>query len=88
LVHLVDTHTLGGVPLVAALTPRKDGREGVHQVEDCPGQDHDVVGVEPEGHHCCSIAHTWGEVGKIISSVILPPTDYPDVYIIVQFGKP
>ena len=36
-----------------------DRGEGVVQVVDGPGDEDDVVDVQPEGQHCSGKTHTW-----------------------------
>ena len=45
-----------GVPPVVARRPRQRGVERAEQVVESPGEDHDVVDVEPGGDDGCRVA--------------------------------
>lgn len=47
------------VPVVSTAGPGQLGGKAVEEVEDCPGQDHDVVDVEMSLNHLRRIADTW-----------------------------
>lgn len=46
-----DLDAAGGVPLVVTGGPGQRGAEGLDQVVEAPGQNHDVVGVAEEHDH-------------------------------------
>lgn len=48
----------GRVPGVVARGPRQHRVEGLDQVVEAPGQDHDVVGVAEEHDHHRGVAET------------------------------
>ena len=45
--------------------------EGVVQVVDGPGDDDNVVDVQPEGQHSCREAHTWRETSTGLAAAFL-----------------
>ena len=61
LVPLVLGQAVVSVPGVATRGPGQDGGQRVDEVIHCPGQHHDVVGVEPRSHDRGRVPHTCNE---------------------------
>lgn len=58
LVSVVLRQTRLGIPEVSTGRPGQDRHEGAAEVEHCPGQHDDVVGVQPGGHDSRRVSHT------------------------------
>lgn len=56
---VVGVHAGGGVPVVVAGTPWYVWSHGHEEVEDGPGEDHDIVDVHPARHHSSRVADTF-----------------------------
>lgn len=52
------------VPLMVAAAPGKVDGEAAEEVEEGPGQDNDVVGIEEDKDHLGGIADAWRERGR------------------------